>query len=220
MALPNINNTKSTPFTSFSGSDITCVIGNTIVGTLQAISYSVTREKGPIYVMRGSPNPRAFARGKRAIAGSLVFVTIDRQSFLSHMEETSGGKGANFYGNVTDITYDFNDKLTPEDVFGLFEAQLTDENDFSSVTAGAGAGYERQEVKARYADQVLPFDINISASNELGQAMKRSFIGVEILNEGGGVSIDDLVIEEQYTFIARDMTKWVKVLDAGQIKVS
>ena len=204
-------------YTSFSGSDITCVIGNTVVASIQAISYSVTREKGPIYVMRGQPNPIAFARGKRAIAGTLIFLMIDKTAFLSHMESIAGGKGSQFYGNISEIKYDPSnaDAATPEDLFNLAISSATDTN-FSNLTGGQGTGYERQAMNAWYADQVLPFDVNISASNEYGQASKRSLVGVEMLNEGGGVSIDDLVIEEQYTFIARDITKWVKVMGIGQ----
>ena len=38
-------------FTSFSGADINLVIGNVILMEAQGISYSVTREKAPIYTL-------------------------------------------------------------------------------------------------------------------------------------------------------------------------
>lgn len=50
-------------FTSFSGADIICTFNGVVIGELQALTYSVTREKGPIYVM-GDPNPKSFSRGK------------------------------------------------------------------------------------------------------------------------------------------------------------
>ncbi len=54
-------------FTSFSGADITAVfVPSTgppvVIGELQALTYSVTREKAPIYTM-GHPDPRSFSRG-------------------------------------------------------------------------------------------------------------------------------------------------------------
>ena len=52
--------TKS--YTSFSGVDITAVFDGVPIGTLQGISYSVTREKSPLYTL-GSANPRSFSRG-------------------------------------------------------------------------------------------------------------------------------------------------------------
>jgi hypothetical protein len=200
-------------YSSYGGADITCVIGNQIVGTLQAISYSVTREKGPVYTMRGTADPIAFARGKRAVAGTLVLLTVNKSSFLDHMRKIGKDK---FFGSVSDIKYDFNSEInkSPEEVFQLAE-QLAggDFNDASyfELTGGKGAGYEKQLLSATYADQILPFDVNISAANEYGNMSKMSVVGVEILNQGAGVSIDDLVLEEQYTFIARGVTPLIEL---------
>jgi hypothetical protein len=46
-----------------------------------------------------------------------------------------------------------------------------------------------------YADQVLPFDINVACANEYGAAASAKLFGVEILNEGFGASVDDSVLE-------------------------
>jgi len=56
-----------------------------------------------------------------------------------------------------------------------------------------------------YADQALPFDITLACANEYGAAASAKLFGVEILNEGFGTSIDDTVIEQQGTFVARDI---------------
>lgn len=56
-----------------------------------------------------------------------------------------------------------------------------------------------------YADQVPPFDITISFANEYGQCAVKSIYGVELLNEGSGASMDDLVMEETMTFVAREI---------------
>ncbi len=44
-----------------------------------------------------------------------------------------------------------------------------------------------------YSDQVLPFDITLAGANEYGAMAAAKIFGVEILNEGSGVSIDDAV---------------------------
>jgi len=49
-------------YNSFSGVDIKAISGSTVLAHLQAISFSVTREKAPIFTM-GSPEPRSFSRG-------------------------------------------------------------------------------------------------------------------------------------------------------------
>jgi hypothetical protein len=40
-------------------------------------------------------------------------------------------------------------------------------------------------------------------ANEYGAAASSKLFGVEILNEGFGFSVDDSVIEQQATFVAR-----------------
>ncbi len=57
-----------------------------------------------------------------------------------------------------------------------------------------------------YSDQILPFDITLCYTNEYGAAAAARLYGVEILNEGYGVSIDDAVSEMQATFVARGVS--------------
>lgn len=64
-------------YTSFSGCDITCSINGKVFGEIQAISYSVTREKSPIYTM-GSAEPRSFSRGQHN--GFLHMATCDEKT--------------------------------------------------------------------------------------------------------------------------------------------
>jgi len=66
-------------FTSMSGCDIQAFIESTLLGNIQGVSFSVTREKAPIYIM-GSVDPVSFSRGKRGIAGSLIFTNFDREA--------------------------------------------------------------------------------------------------------------------------------------------
>jgi hypothetical protein len=59
-----------------------------------------------------------------------------------------------------------------------------------------------------YADQVLPFDVTLTGTNEMGAATAMRIFGVEILNTGNGTSIDDTVNESQATFVARFVEPW------------
>jgi hypothetical protein len=51
----------------------------------------------------------------------------------------------------------------------------------------------KEEAKPWYSDQILPFDITLAGTNEMGAATAMKIFGVEILNEGSGMSIDDAV---------------------------
>lgn len=181
-------------YNSFSGIDITPIFQGQPIGEIQAVSYSINREKAPIYTM-GSANPRSFSRGKRGIAGSLIFIVFDRHALLSEMI----ARGAKFSAD-TDET-----GIVPQEIKSLESEQLL-------APGGTDQGEETfgQEISAPwYADQIPPFEIVLAASNEHGATSTMAIYGVEILNENSGVSIDDIVTEQQYTYIARNITPWV-----------
>ena len=69
-----------------------------------------------------------------------------------------------------------------------------------------------------YADQILPFDIVLTASNEYGMLAMMKVLGVELLNNGYGVSIDDIVSEHSYTYIAASIIPWTSLGIHDQMK--
>ena len=179
-------------FNSFSGVDITPIFQGKPVGEIQAISYSINREKAPVYTM-GKADPRSFARGKRGIAGSLIFIVFDKHSLLDRFSSAVFSADKDERGIRNQIG----------------AAQLFDVGQADAFTGGAADNSFNQEIaNPWYADQIPPFDIVLAAANEYGaQAVMRIF-GVELMNENSGVSIDDIVTEQQYTYIARSITPW------------
>lgn len=188
----------SRTFTSFSGVDIRAVIAGESIGQLQAISYAVQREKAPIYVM-GSVDPRSFSRGKRGIAGTIITLMLDQHILFGEpfssmrvildKDEIYPNVGSELDALDNDLdqldpTYNF----TPNDVSAAYQAN-----------------------RAWYVDQLPPFDVVIVAANEYGQAASMRIYGVEILNEGSGFSIDDMVIENQMTYVCRTILPWQKL---------
>lgn len=53
------------------------------------------------------------------------------------------------------------------------------------------------------ADMLPPFDIVLTFSNEYGKFSRMRILGVTIVDEGGTMSVDDLVTEQTYTYMAR-----------------
>lgn len=185
-------------YTTFGGADIVATFNNRVIGELQAITYSVTREKAPIYTL-GSADPRSFSRGKRGIAGSLVFVVFDRDALMEELKSSEGfdqWTGYTAAGNIN-IPY-ITDPQTGESKYipaGISAWNVTD------GTVGPGNRYEK--LVPKYVDQLPPFNITITFANEYGQMAVMRLYGVEILNEGSGMSIDDVVTERACTFVAR-----------------
>lgn len=177
-------------YTTFAGADIQASFGGVPIGTLSGITWSVTREKAPIYTM-GSPNPRSFSRGKRGIAGSLIFTIFDRPGLYEMIEKSVANNDQNmrFFTRASNVlpglgSVNVNRGLVPHDQAG-------------SEDIRSGLPY--------YADQIPPFDVTITFLNEYGSSARRSIYGVELLNEGSGVSMDDIVLEETMTFVATDV---------------
>jgi len=206
-------------YNSFSGVDIKAVFHNQSVAPLQAISYAIQREKAPVYTM-GSADPRAFSRGKRGIAGTLIFAVFDRHALAA----TAGGvfENALFWADREEIRpstnnqsfgdpgFEWGEGVSPTDVLG--EASpggingQGDSLDFDQVLTGPW-----------YADQIPPFNVTLTGANELGVMMLMRIFGVEILNEGYGISIDDLLSEMQMTYVCRAITPWTRVYAERQL---
>ncbi len=213
-----IESEVSRSYASFSGSDIRACIGQHQFAELQAVSYSVTREKAPIYTL-GSPDVRSFSRNKRGIAGSLIWVNFDRHGLLDLVWKLGG----QFVANIDDIRTQFrsggNTYLSQSAIFqstlvrtvnGQVTGAGTDINDQTGAPMTSVDGM-KQLAKPWYSDQILPFDITLAGASELGKATAMKIFGVEILNEGSGVSIDDAVTEMQATFVARYVEPWQAV---------
>ena len=153
----------------------------------------------------GSAEPRSFSRGKRGIAGNLVFVSFNRDALLAEL------------GDVTISKYKANDSewLADKNQAQFINIEQWDAymSDLANPSGGTGAVGEigttnalvNDEAKAKYADELLPFDITISLANEYGNKAVTVIYGVEILNEGIGFSVDAPTSERAYTFVARSV---------------
>ena len=188
-------------YNSFSGVDITAVFGDKVFGELQMVSYKSDREKGPIYVM-GSPDPVSFARGKRLVSGACVFVVFDQDSLVKAFEDNKV-----YLGKIENANFD------KGGVKGISK-RSAQRSGSTRVSDGLASGSEL-EVKSITRpilhDQILPFDITLVAANEYGSVSKMIIHGVELMTAAGGMSIDDLVIEKQISFLAKRITDWRRV---------
>ena len=191
-------------YSTFGGCDIVATFNGKVIGELQAITYSLTREKVPVYTM-GSAEPRSFSRGKRGIAGNLVFVSFNRDALLSELGEKSISK---FKAN--DSAWLADQEAAQFISIEQWDAYMSDLAN-PNGTSGAGvlndniSSLVTDDAKPKYADEVLPFDITISLANEYGNKAVTVIYGVEILNEGIGFSIDAPTSERAYTFVARSV---------------
>lgn len=195
-------------YTTFSGCDIVASFGDTVIGELQAITYSVSREKAPVYTM-GSPEPRSFSRGKRGIAGTMVFTVFDRDALIQAVKKKVNriGSGPNAKANTAyePMTIDKWDEIMSGEV-----AKKSANDRTNSIL--------QTEQDPLYADELPPFDVTISFANEYGQKAVLVIYGLEILNEGTGFSVDSVTTEKACTFVARKVDYMRSVKEDGSVE--
>lgn len=162
----------------------------------------------------GSADPRAFARGKRGIAGSLVFIQFDSDPLMWELANPDPNEEARRLYFLSDI-----DDLRPEyngnQAIGIAGTSVSS---LGVNTPGAAVGEQESEISSAgsdqakavpwYADQIPPFDIVLAAANEYGALAIMKVLGVELMNSGYGVSVDDIVSEHSFTYIAHGMLPW------------
>lgn len=136
-------------------------------------------------------------------AGSMIFTNFDRHALYDIMEGTySEGTGQpdkryQYYAKRTDVPAGGKSKLLGRSLGDL------DVNLGSVLQA------------ANYSDQIPPFTVTLTGMNEYGNVAVMHILGVELINEGSGISIDDIVTETQMTFVARAIVPWKPLSDRG-----
>ena len=206
--------------TSLSGADVNLVLGNILMGNAAGLSYSITREKAPVFAL-GSPSPQSFSRNKRGIAGSINLTIFDRSGFYDIMSNsayaskrwdiTGGGASYGYDGSEwvnLQSSADNSIKL-PGTIDSSDGGLQSANNPVMGTTGGAITGGTGLELRRpNYADQLPPFDISLTGRNEVGTVASMVLYGVEIVNEGTSQGLNDVGFEGNYTYIARDLVGW------------
>ena len=180
-------------FNSFGGSDCTITMSvpvynidtkvtenkSVTIGNVAAIQGVIRVEGTPRYVM-GEADPQGFSSGKRLISGSLVLETLNRS----------------FIVELRDILKEGNYSLT-KNFFVNAEVPDSDNGTFGIT-----------DKDLIYADQLPEFDIIImlTKKGDANKKVKRTLTGCKFASESSGIGLSTLDIQEQLTFMARDIT--------------
>ena len=144
---------------------------------------------------------------KRGIAGSLIFTTFDRPALYDLIAKNLSNDSFKIWTRNWNIIPNMN--------------LLGDTRIGSAISSAQSQDAGVSQVLPYYADQIPPFDVTITFANEYGQAAVKSIYGVELLNEGSGTSMDDIMIEETMTFVAREISPMVPTnRDFSQLNLS
>lgn len=213
----------------FSGGDLHAYINNTKVGNLESVTWTTSVEAVGNYVM-GRRDPVAIVTGKRIIVGSMVFAQYDRHAILQQVFRLKE-RGINTLSQIWDanlsaeavnnriensvnsvksvssaarttesprVEYTYNNMrgLTQEQ----FQAQLADQVRFTAQLVGA--------YRINHSDQLPPFDLTLVGVNKAGAAAKCTIFGMQITQETGGYSQNDMGTNIGVSFYAMNLSHW------------
>ena len=163
---------------------------------------------------------------KRGIAGTLIFIMFDQHAILSQLGALAKEKSLKFQADKSEIKpvgraggKDITSSLTLAGSSSTaFAADTNINQQVNQALQLTSVGSDQEIALPWYADQIPPFDITLAAANEYGALAAMSIIGAELLNEGYGVSIDDMVSEMQHTYVARAIDPWQGIPNDDKIK--
>lgn len=218
MASMNINT-----LTAFSGADLIVSFANQVIGELQKISWSIEREKKPVYTL-GSPDARSFSSGKREIKGSLVFAMFDQDSLIKSMKSilkssestvftTSGTLAITEEENFINAVEMLKWNVTAQDAMNMNSKSKYNENNsrVSDENFKVPNGFSPiRDNRIVYLDSLPPFDITMTFGNEQGQCAFQKIYDVDIVDESSEVSIDTIVLEKKLNYRARKISPLIQ----------
>jgi len=206
-------------YNAFSGADMVAFMGHKKIGTLQGITVSITREVVPVYVA-GNPNPVTVVKGKRAIAGNIVFSQFDRHAVIKAAEAFRGRQTIGQLWSELPKQPSFTN-LDPNYTTGAFGSTDAGNKWLEAVNTQNRAVYELVKNRAlRYSDQVPPFDVTITFVNESGASAFAAVLGIQLGNEGYGWTLDDITPEMAVTYVAKGVMPLTPLSDQTMITSS
>jgi hypothetical protein len=207
--MSNVYNSPTGLATVFSGTDVTVIFGDEYIGECMSFTLGTNREVGPLYTM-GHKSPIAFPKGKRGIGGSFVLAQLGYDALLEYIDSVQKNPlRQEIWVRKDEIVLQMQGSTadrsrTPE----ISSAGMTE-----TVTSAANIAQTDlwTPTKPFYVDQIPPFNITVVGVNEQGDKMGFRVYGVVIMNHGIGISIDELNMEQKYTFIAKDHSRMQKL---------
>jgi hypothetical protein len=176
------------------------------LGSLQTLSYQSYNSKEAVRSL-GFKNVRGYARGSRTIAGTLMF-----NQLYTHVLDDVGNasivddaRGILTYSSGS-VTYYRNTPVDPK-----IQEAIGDNYNFETPSVrnrrhNFDFSWDQNTIGRHLkASDLPPFDIIAIFVNEYGHVGKMIIYGVDLVTEGGVLSIEDIYTEVSMQYVARDI---------------
>lgn len=209
----NLTDKYTIQYTTISNADVDPLIenGKSYVALQKQILKNGVPQGKPIIVKR--ENTSIFHATNASFSGCDMVCSID-------ITPASGKKITTVLGTLQTLSYSIHQEKIPVRVLGNLNAKdwVFGPRTIAGSLVFAVLNqhwlvdlyeqlYNDAEMKGTHflADEIPPFSITISFSNEYGFDSKMVLYGVRLIDEGQSMSINDLYIENTYQFVASDI---------------
>lgn len=209
----NLTDKYTIQYATISNADVDPLIenGKSYVALQKQILKNGVPQGKPIIVKR--ENTSIFHATNASFSGCDMVCSID-------ITPTSGKKITTVLGTLQTLSYSIHQEKIPVRVLGNLNAKdwVFGPRTIAGSLVFAVLNqhwlvdlyehlYNDAEMKGSHfiADEIPPFSITVSFSNEYGFDSKMVLYGVRLIDEGQTMSINDLYIENTYQFVASDI---------------
>lgn len=209
----NLTDKYTIQYTTISNADVDPLIenGKSYIALQKQILKNGVPQGKPIIVKR--ENTSIFHATNASFSGCDMVCSIE-------ITPTSGKKITTVLGTLQTLSYSIHQEKIPVRVLGNLNAKdwVFGPRTIAGSLVFAVLNqhwlvdlydqlYNDAEMKGSHfiADEIPPFSITVSFSNEYGFDSKMVLYGVRLIDEGQSMSINDLYIENTYQFVASDI---------------
>ncbi len=165
------------------------------VQNLQTLSWQIHADKRPVKAS-GHRAPKGWVTGPRMVAGSMIFTVMD-------------GHPLNKLLRLVNLMYT---PLPPSG--GAGTGGTGGEDTFFKDPAAFVQG--DMTFRAAAADQIPPLNCQILGVNENGDSVSASIYGIEFMNDGCVLSVQDILSENTVTWVAQDFDPLTSLSTGGK----
>jgi len=215
----------------FSGGDINIFFNERRVGRVESISCSIATDGAQLWEM-GQQDSLGLVKGKRQIAGSMMFAMGDKDAVLeSYLRLSERGtitqkdlwdpsSAASSFAAKKIVTQAFVDSSTVSSrtvtstinyvPSSISESAFNDQSMNNVAQAARIVGSRKIE----YLDQLPPIDVTIVAVKD-GAVSAMVLFGVEFLQEAMSMTLADMSSSQATNFVCRHRRHWRRVTVDG-----
>lgn len=183
-----------------------------VADSIQTISYQIHTRKSAVGAL-GHKYAKGYTAGQRVVAGSIIATVIDEHPFVKLIDQVNS-------------MFNWEGKFEPQRLAEAKKIGISTQQQIQDY----GASKKDNQLKnfsfnqelipsSTLIDQLPALNCSIIGVNENGNAVHLMLMGMEFINDGGVISVQDILTENTCTYVARDIDIMRSLGTRGILKI-